>query len=143
MPSLNASFFVGLSGLQAQQSALNVIGHNIANVNTPGYTRQRADLTANNSQLEGQVYFGTGVSLTSVQGIRDRFLDLQIYRETSRQSGAGERFSGVDAVSSSLGDTGTTGIGAQIQNFFQGFQELSAKPEDAALRTNVIGKASP
>lgn len=141
MPGLNASLYLGLTGLQAQQSALNVVGHNIANVNTPGYSRQRANLTANTAQVEGQVYFGTGVSLNTVQGLRDRFLDLQIYRESARQAGAGERFAGVDAVATSLGDTGPTGIGAQIQAFFQGFQDLSAKPEDAALRTNVIGKA--
>ena len=66
MPGLNASLYLGLTGLQAQQSALNVVGHNIANVNTPGYSRQRADLTANTAQVEGQVYFGTGVSLNSV-----------------------------------------------------------------------------
>ena len=110
MPGLNASLYLGLSGLQAQQSALSVVGHNIANVNTPGYTRQRADLTSNQSLVEGQVYFGTGVSLNTVQGIRDRFLDLQIFRETAKQTGANERYSGVDAVSTSLGDTSTTGI---------------------------------
>jgi len=141
MPGLNASLYLGLSGLQAQQSALNVVGHNIANVNTPGYSRQRAELTTNQAQVMGEVYFGTGVSLNTVQGIRDRFLDLQIYRETARQAGAGERFSGVEAVSGSLGDTGSTGIAAQIQSFFQGFQELSARPEDAALRSNLVGKA--
>lgn len=141
MPGLNAGLYIGLTGLQAQQAALNVVGHNIANVNTPGYTRQRADLTANQSLVEGQVYFGTGVSLTTVQGIRDRFLDLQIYRETARQTGATERYSGVDAVAPSLGDSGSTGTAAQVQAFFQGFQELSARPEDGALRTNLIGKA--
>lgn len=141
MPGLNASLYLGLSGLQAQQAALNVVGHNIANVNTPGYTRQRADLTSSQSLVEGQVYFGTGVTLNTVQGIRDRFLDLQIYRESARQTGAEERYAGVDAVSSIVGDTGDTGIGAQIQAFFQGFQELSARPEDGALRTNLIGKA--
>ncbi|MDP1830896.1 MAG: flagellar hook-associated protein FlgK [Geothrix sp.] len=141
MPGLNASLYLGLSGLQAQQSALNVVGHNIANVNTPGYTRQRANLSANQSLVEGQVFFGTGVSLDTVQGIRDRFLDLQIYRETAREAGATERYAGVDAVSTSLGDTGDTGIAAQIQAFFQGFQELSARPEDGALRTNLVGQA--
>lgn len=141
MPGLNASLYLGLSGIQTQQSALNVVGHNIANVNTPGYTRQRADLSANQSLLEGQVYFGTGVSLNSVQGIRDRFLDLQIYRESARQAGASERYSGVNALSGVLGDTGSTGLAAQVQAFFQGFQELSARPEDGALRTNLIGRA--
>ncbi len=141
MPGLNASLYLGLSGLQAQQAALNVVGHNIANVNTPGYTRQRADLSAGQSQVEGQIYFGTGVTLSSVQGIRDRFLDLQIYRETAKQTGADERYSAVNAIASTLGDTGSTGIAAQIQAFFQGFQDLSTKPEDAALRTSLLGKA--
>ena len=141
MPGLNASLYLGLTGLQTQQSALNVVGHNIANVNTPGYTRQRADLSANQSLPEGQVFFGTGVTLDAVQGIRDRFLDLQIYRETARQAGASERYSGVNAVASTLGDSGSTGIAAQVQAFFQGFQELSARPEDGALRTNLVGKA--
>ncbi|MFN7956869.1 MAG: flagellar hook-associated protein FlgK [Holophagaceae bacterium] len=141
MPGLNASLYLGLSGLQAQQSALSVVGQNIANVNTPGYTRQRADLSSNQSLTEGQLYFGTGVSLTSVQGIRDRFLDLQIYRETAKQSGASERFSGLDAISTSLADTGASGIGAQVQAFFQGFQDLSAQPESTALRANLVNKA--
>jgi len=141
MPGLNASLYLGLTGIQAQQSALNVVGHNIANVNTPGYARQRADLSSNQALVEGQVYFGTGVSLNTVQGIRDRFLDLQIYREVARQSGANERYAGVDAVSASLGDTSSTGIAAQVQAFFQGFQEVSARPEDGALRASLIGKA--
>ncbi len=141
MPGLNASLYLGLSGLQAQQAALNVVGHNIANVNTPGYTRQRAALSASQSQVEGQIYFGTGVTLSSVQGIRDRFLDLQIYRETAKQTGADERYAAVNAVASSLGDTGSTGIAAQIQAFFQGFQDLSTQPESAALRTSLLGKA--
>ncbi len=141
MPGLNASLYLGLSGLQAQQAALSVVGHNIANVNTPGYTRQRADLTANQALVEGQVYFGTGVSLNAVQGIRDRFLDLQIYRETAKQSGASERFAGVDAVSTTLGDTGSTGTAAQIQSFFQGLQDLSTQPENGGLRVNLINKA--
>jgi flagellar hook-associated protein 1 FlgK len=118
-----------------------VVGHNIANVNTPGYTRQRANLTSNQGQSEGQVYFGTGVSLTSVQGVRDKFLDLQIYQETARQTGANERLSGLTAVSTTLGDTGTSGLAAQIQNFFQGFQDLASQPESGALRTNLLGQA--
>jgi flagellar hook-associated protein 1 FlgK len=141
MPGLYAGLYVGLSGLKAQQSALDVVGHNIANVNTPGYTRQKANLTANQGQSEGQVYFGTGVSLTSVQGVRDKFLDLQIYQETARQTGANERLTGLTAVSTTLGDTGTSGLSAQIQNFFKGFQDLASQPESGALRTNLLGQA--
>lgn len=141
MPGLNAGLFIGLSGLQAQQSALNVVGNNIANVNTPSYSRQRADLSASQALGQGGVYFGTGVSLNDVQGIRNQFLDLQIYRETARESGASDRYAGLNAVAPTLGDSTSTGVAAQIQAFFQGFQNLAAKPEDTSLRTNLIGQA--
>ena len=98
MPGLNAGLYVGLSGIQAQQSALNVVGNNIANVNTPNYSRQQADLTANQALASGGVYFGTGVSLTAVQGIRDQFLDLQLYHQTALQSGAQGRYSALNAI---------------------------------------------
>ncbi len=141
MPGLNAGLYVGLSGIQAQQAALNVVGNNIANVNTPNYSRQQADLTSNQALASGGVYFGTGVTLSAVQGIRDQFLDLQIYHQTALQSGAQDRYSALNAISPTLADSGTTGLAAQIQSFFQGFQNLAARPEDAALRTNVIGQA--
>ncbi|HEX9009263.1 MAG TPA: flagellar hook-associated protein FlgK [Holophagaceae bacterium] len=141
MPGLNAGLFVGLSGLQAQQSALNVVGNNIANVNTPSYSRQRADLSASQALGQAGVYFGTGVTLNDVQGIRNQFLDLQIYRETARESGASDRYAGLNAVAPTLGDSTSTGVAAQIQSFFQGFQNLAAKPEDTSLRTNLIGQA--
>ncbi|HEX9083053.1 MAG TPA: flagellar hook-associated protein FlgK, partial [Holophagaceae bacterium] len=141
MPGLNSGLFVGLTGIQAQQSALNVVGNNIANVNTPGYSRQRADLQSTGSLYSGGVFYGTGVTLNDVQGLRNQFLDLQIYRETARQSGASDRNASLSAISPTLSDSGTTGLASKIQAFFQGFQDLAARPEDAALRTNVIGQA--
>jgi flagellar hook-associated protein 1 FlgK len=133
--------FIGLSGLQAQQSALNVVGNNIANVNTPGYTREMASLTANQSLVQGQAYFGTGVSLNDVTSIRDKYLDLQIAQATSAQAGATALYTGVSAISTSLGTTDSTGLAAQIQAFFQGFQALAANPESSAARTSVVGDA--
>jgi flagellar hook-associated protein 1 FlgK len=141
MPGLSASLYVGLSGLQAQQSALNVVGHNIANVNTPGYTREVANLTSNQSLVQGQAYFGTGVSLNTVTSIRNKFLDLQIAQETAVQAGSADRYTGVSAVSNSLGDTSSAGIAAEIQTFFQGFQTLAGSPESSAVRTSVVSDA--
>lgn len=141
MPGLNAGLYVGLTGIQAQQSALNVVGNNIANVNTPGYSRQRADLTSNQALDSGGVYFGTGVTLSDVQGLRNQFLELQIFRETARQSGSADRYAALNAISPTLADSSASGLAAKIQAFFQGFQNLAARPEDLALRTNVVGQA--
>ena len=115
MPGLTSSMFIGLSGLQAQQSALNVVGNNIANVNTPGYTREIATLTSSQALAQGQAYFGTGVSLNDVTSVRDKFLDLQITQATSAQASATALYTGVGAISTSLGDTTSNGLAAQIQ----------------------------
>jgi flagellar hook-associated protein 1 len=141
MPGLNSSLNIGLSGLQATQGALSVVGHNIANVNTPNYSRQTVDLTANRPQTFGSVAFGTGVSLANITGVRDKFLEMQITQSTSRQQGANVRYSGVEGIASVFQDDGTSGLSSLVQNYFEGFQQLSARPEDGALRTNVIGQA--
>jgi len=141
MPGLNSSLNIGLSGLQATQSALSVIGHNISNVNTPGYSRQVAVLSTNGAQTFGDLQFGTGVSMASVQGVRNRFLDLQMVLANSTQSGADTRYSGVDSISSIFEDDGTSGLGTLVQNFFNGFQKLATTPEDESMRTNVVGQA--
>ncbi len=141
MPGLNSSLFIGLSGLQAQQSALNVVGNNIANVNTPGYTREVSNLVSNPSQVQGQTYFGSGVSLDTVQSVRDKFLELQLTQATSSQAKYTTLSSGVSVVSSTLGDSTSSGLAAQIQSFFQGFQTLAANPGDSAAQTSVVGNA--
>jgi flagellar hook-associated protein 1 len=141
MPGLSSSLFIGLSGLQAQQSALNVVGNNIANVNTPGYTREIANLASNPSQVQGQINFGTGVSLDTVTSMRDKFLNLQITQATSAQAYATNCYTGVNTVSTTLGDSSTAGLASQITSFFEGFQTLAANPTSSANLTGVVGDA--
>jgi flagellar hook-associated protein 1 FlgK len=141
MPGLTAGLYIGLTGLNSQQAALNIVGHNIANVNTPGYSRQRADLGTTDSQNFGGLLFGSGASLQSITGVRDRFLDLQLIQEQSRQSGSQSRYEGLQSISGSLGDTGDTGLNALVQKFFNGFRDLSARPEDLSLRQGLVGQA--
>lgn len=141
MPGLTSGLYIGLSGLSSHQSALSVVGHNIANVNTPGYSRQRADFSTTDSQLFGGLLFGSGTTLQTINGARDRFLDLQLIREQSRQAGSEGRFAGIQAVSPTLGDTGPTGLNDMVQKFFQGFQDLSTRPEDLSVRQSLVGKA--
>ncbi len=141
MPGLTSSLYVGLSGLQAHQGALNVIGHNIANVNTPGYARQRVELGTQDTQFFGGFGYGPGVSIGAIAGLRDRFLELQTFSEQARQSGAQTRYEGVQSIAAPLADEGTTGLAAQLQKFLQGFQDLAARPEDLSLRQNLVGLA--
>lgn len=141
MPNLGSSLNIGLSGLQASQEAINVIGHNISNVNTPGYSRQSVTLATNTAVNFGNMLFGTGVTVTSVQSLRDQFLNLQLSASLSSQYGAQARYQGVEAISSAFSDNGTTGLSTQIQQYFASIQTLSASPEDEGLRQNVLGRA--
>lgn len=135
MPGLNASLNIGLSGLQASQAALNVVGHNIANVNTPNYSRQQAVLSSNASQAFGTMQYGTGVTVTNIIGVRNRYLDMQITQNTSMKSGADVRYTSLEAVSSVFTeDGGDADLGTLTQNFFASFQLLSSKPEDGSIK---------
>lgn len=141
MAGLTSSLNIGLSGLQVTQSALAVVGHNIANVNTPGYSRQRAIIASNGAVTYGNLQFGNGAGLTQVQGVRDRFLELQIHQSLARQQGSSTRSAGLQPLASAFQDQGDGGLSVQVQKFFQAFQEVSARPEDLSIRTNLIGKA--
>jgi len=141
MANLTSSLSIGLSGLQASQEAMSVIGHNIANVDTPDFSQQAAVQTSNPAQNFGNVQFGTGVTVTSVQALRDQFLNLQLTQSLSAQSAASTLYNGVQAVSSAFTDDGTTGLNTQISNFFSSVSTLAGNPTSAALSENVVGAA--
>lgn len=141
MPSLNSSLYIGLSGLQTAQGALNVVGHNIANVNTANYSRQRVNQSANPSQIFGTLQYGSGVGITSILGMRDTYLELQIAQTTSRQSGANVRYTATEAISTLFEEDGSTGLASLLQSYFEAFEKLAAQPEDGSVRTNAIGQA--
>lgn len=138
MPGLTAGLNIGLSGLTAAQNSLDVIGHNIANVNTPGYSRQLAQLSTNTSVNWGNLTYGTGVNLATIQGVRDQLLNLQITQSASQQSGAQTRYQGLQTVSSVFQDDGTSGISSQLNAFFTALQKVAGQPEDISLRTNLV-----
>ena len=85
MSSLFGSLSIALRSLMAQQGAMGVVGNNIANVNTPGYSRQRPVLNEDTPLFMGNVLIGTGVSLDNIQSIRDKILELRIQQETQQQ----------------------------------------------------------
>ena len=71
-------FGIGLSGLNAAQAGLTTTGHNIANVNTPGYTRQQLVQSARAPQFTGAGYFGQGTNADTVRRIYSEFLASQV-----------------------------------------------------------------
>lgn len=140
MSGLNASLAVALSGLSAEQGALAATTNNVANVNTPGYSREVPVLVASDPVVVDPLTFGTGVTLKTVQSIRDAILESRIQQETQTQ---GQLSSLVAALSQTqVSFTSNTGdIGTSISKFFNSVNQLATNPADLSLRQGVLTAA--
>jgi flagellar hook-associated protein 1 FlgK len=138
---MTAGMGIGLTGLQAAQNGINVTGQNITNINTPGYARQRVNLETGFSVQIDKLQFGLGVNVAQIQQIRDRFLDMQLAQTITRQFGVQTRYEGIENVASLFVENGEVGLGIELQRFFEAFEELAARPENDAVRTNVVTRA--
>jgi flagellar hook-associated protein 1 len=140
MSSLNASLAIALSGLSAEQGALATTTNNVANANTPGYSRQVADLVTSDPVVMGSLTFGSGVTLESIDSIRDPILESRIQQETQTQ---GQTDALVSALSQAqVNFTSSTGdIGTALSNFFNAVNQLSTSPADLPTRQNVLTAA--
>lgn len=136
-----ASFEIPKSGLMVNQRGLDVTGHNIANVNTSGYTRQQAMITSGPVQNEnsrfGIYQLGLGADIQEVRQIRHSFLD-NIYRQESTTLGYWESrnktFQDVQAI---LGEPMGAGLQNVMNQFWDSWQELSKQPDSLTVRALV------
>jgi flagellar hook-associated protein 1 FlgK len=140
MGSLNASLATALSGLNAAQGAIDATTNNVANANTPGYSRQEPVLVSSDPVVLTPLTYGTGVTLQSIQSVRDPILLSQIQQETQTSGQLNSLVSALQQLQSNF--TGTTGgIGAAISNFFDSVNQLSTNPTDLSLRQGLITAA--
>jgi flagellar hook-associated protein 1 FlgK len=140
MSSLNASLATALSGLIAEKGAIQATTNNVANVNTPGYSRQSPVLVASDPVVVDPLTFGTGVTLQSVQSIRDPILESQIQQQTQSQGQFSTLASTLQQVQANF-TTSTSDIGTEISNFFDSVNQLSTNPSDLSLRQGVLTAA--
>ena len=138
MSSLFGTMSVALQSLLVQQGALEVTANNIANANTPGYSREVPILEESPPLLSGNTMIGTGVTLKSVQSVRDNILDLRIDQETSQQSSLNSYVDSMNQVQALFNETQGTGLQTYLSNFFNSFQSLATDPTNSSLRQAVI-----
>ena len=147
MGTINAAFYLITGALEADQSALDVVANNVANANTPGYTRQVPNWRENVPVEIAGVSHGTGVTQTGPTSIRDRVLEERISQQKQAQSESSARLSALDSVQAlftpASGSTTSTAsdIGGDITGFFNSFASLEANPTDASLRNQVLATA--
>ena len=138
MSSLFGSLSIALRALLAQQAGVQTTSNNIANVNTRGYSRQRAVLREEATVLFGRHQFGTGMSLEKVESIRDRILELRLHQET-QQEGRLEAF--LDAMRQAealFNEAAGSGLEGDLSRFFDSLSQLSINPTSIPLRQNVL-----
>lgn len=144
------STFSGLNtaytGLVAAKAGLDVVGQNLVNANTAGYTRQRVSTTAvpalgNAGLFSGGVKPGQGVFVGGVQRLDDAALSSRV-RTTSALSGySGTRADALATLESSLNEPGTNGISAQLQKFWSAWGDVSNQAGEQAPAGVLLGQA--
>jgi flagellar hook-associated protein 1 FlgK len=141
------STFLGLEtalrGILAQQRAIDVTGHNIANANTEGYSRQAADLVTTTPYQDGpNRLLGTGVDVLQYTRVRDNFIDVQLRAQTMRQGAAQAQQDGLNQVELSLSEPSDTGLSSLLSKYWSAWQNLTNAPENMATRQTVVQAAA-
>jgi len=143
------STFMGLEaskrGLFTQQSALYTTGHNIANANTAGYSRQRVNMqptlgfpgTGLNAPMTPG-FIGTGVEAGSVQRIRDSFVDRQFRQESNKLGYWESRSQAISQIEDVMNEPSDYGLAKSMDEFWKSLQDLSVNPENGGARAVVV-----
>lgn len=130
-------------GLQVIQRGIATTGHNIANANTPGYSRQRSILQTGLPQPGATGTIGSGVEQVSVERIVDRFVGYRLISETSRQSGLETETSMFREIEAIVNDQNPGGLTGELTGFFNALDDLAnaAAPGQPVERGQVLAAA--
>jgi flagellar hook-associated protein 1 FlgK len=131
---------IGLSGLSVNKTALAVTGHNITNVNTPGFSRQETIQATSTPQFSGAGYIGSGTTLVDVRRIYNEFLTTQVRSSTALDSDTKAYLSQINQLDSLLAGT-TTGITPGMQRVFAALQTAAEDPANIPARQLVLSEA--
>ena len=136
--SLSTSLSIAVQSLNAASGALQATNNNIANANTPGYTREVPILQEGApTDLGNNVSVGDGVDLVRYQSVRDELLQTQIQQETQAQSGANAQLSSLQQIQPTF-TTSTQDIGTEMSALFSSISTLSTNPSSSSSRQAVL-----
>ncbi|QNI35302.1 flagellar hook-associated protein FlgK [Edaphobacter albus] len=148
MGTLTSLMGLAQQALMANQAALNVISNNVANQNTPGYTRQVVNLQQNDSVTIGNRNVGGGVSAGQAVSQRDRILEQRVQQQTQVQAqsqalqNALNQVQNIFGLSSTTTSASSTQLGSALDSFFNAVSSLTANPADIPTRQKVLSAAT-
>lgn len=130
-------FGIGKSGLMVSKHALHTTGHNIANVNSEGYSRQSVEQTSGPTIPNGKLTFGTGAWAKKVARVNDEYLDRRIGMEMKNFANLEEKQLYLSQTEQIFNENNSEGINQLTTKFFNEFRKLSTDPGNAAIRASV------
>lgn len=142
-----ASTFFGLtiaySGLQAAQTALNTAGHNISNINTPGYTRQQAAVHAADALRTYTSYgtIGSGVTVSGIDQLRDSYYDEKFRNNHANYGQYEVKNNYMGQIEDYLNEWALEGYCAEYKNFYEAVNQLTLTPGDPSSKNQFINNA--
>jgi flagellar hook-associated protein 1 FlgK len=149
MATLNSALQLMSGALTADQGALDVTSNNVANANTPGYTREVPIFQANDSVTINGISYGQGVQMTTAQSQRSLVLDAALQQQTQSQQATNSEATALTQIedifnqvtTSTSSNSGVNSLGDEVNNFFNALSQLSATPSSVSLRESVLTAA--
>ncbi|MDY6949945.1 MAG: flagellar hook-associated protein FlgK [Thermodesulfobacteriota bacterium] len=140
MANITGILNVAKGALSTQQRAIDVTGHNIANVNTPGYSRQRATMVTNDPISSSNGPIGAGVNVQEIKRIYDRFLENQITTENANLGRWEAQKGGLEKAEMVLSASSGYGLGEAMGAFWNAWQDLANNPSGLTERLVLSAK---
>ena len=135
--SLSSLLNIARTALLTQKRAMEVTAHNVANAQTPGYSRERLVLRAEDSLYTPQGNIGRGVTSDGVRRSRDLFYDASYRREAGLYSQSNTLHDGLQQIEEAMGEPSDTGLTATMDKMFHAFADLANDPASPANRDMV------
>ena len=140
MPNISGLLNMAGNALLAHQQAMNIAGNNIANVNTPGYSRQKLIMASSRPQQSAIGLIGDGVDAVRVERVYDRFVGIQINTESQSLGRWQAQQQVLESVEIIFDESDGFGLSQAISDYFNAWQTLSMDPENQIPRQMVISK---
>jgi len=139
MSNIYGLLSIGQTALLTQQKAIDITGNNIANVNTPGYSRQRLTIKQNSPVRVDNQTMSTGVTAdTSIQRFYDKFLGAQLTGENENLGRWEAQKQALEKVELMFDDSGGNGLSNALSEFFNSWQDLANNPSGVAERSSLV-----
>lgn len=135
--SLSSLLSIARSALLAQQAAMSVTAHNVANANTPGYSRQVLDLVAATPETTTLGTVGRGVTEAGIRRVRDTFYDARYRSESGLLGDSSAMKDFLGQVESAVQEPSDTGLAASLDGLFSSFSDLANNPTSSTNRALV------